>query len=162
LEGGGENCGTAKNLSGSQPVQKYLSPVTRDYEVPSMTTGEQEKALRGVFLIEDHRGGTELPMFGYGKDRVELGLRQSRKKARLKIIGKADDLVSERQFARAMHKMFSSAQSTTSDRCKGMTVIPLGALLRHAGRPKPQMRHRRWPNAGRARETAETSAARRG
>jgi hypothetical protein len=77
LERGGENCGTTKNLSGSQPMQKYLSPVTGDHEVPSMTTGEQEESFRSVFLIDDHRGGTELPMLGDGKDRVELGRWQS-------------------------------------------------------------------------------------
>ena len=40
---GRENCSAAEYLSRSQPVQKYLSPVTRDHEVPTMATGQQEQ-----------------------------------------------------------------------------------------------------------------------
>ena len=49
-----------------------------------------------------------------GKDRVELGLGQSRYKARPQIIGKAGNLVSMRQFACAFHKISLSAPSATS------------------------------------------------
>ena len=108
-----ENCGATENLSGSQPVEKYLSTVTRDHEVPTLATGEQKESFRRVFLIDDHRGGAKLPMFGDRKHRVELGLRQSRQKAGPKPIGKADILVPGREFAHAIHKILFSAHSAT-------------------------------------------------
>jgi hypothetical protein len=90
-------------------VQKYLSPIVRDHEMPTMTARQEEEPLGGVFVIDDHRIGVESPMLGEGQDRIELGLRQSHKKARLKLIGKTEDLISGRQFAGATHSILSIA-----------------------------------------------------
>jgi len=50
-------------------------------------------------------------MFGGGKHSVEFGLRQSRKNAGPKLIGKANIIVSGREFAHALHKILFSAHS---------------------------------------------------
>ena len=75
-------------------MEKYLSTLTRDHEVPALTTGEQKQPFRRIFLIDDHRRGAKLPMFGDRKHRVEFVLRQSRQEAGSKPIGKGDVLVS--------------------------------------------------------------------
>jgi hypothetical protein len=94
-------------------VEKYLSTLTGDHEVPALTTGEHKESFRRIFLIDDHGGGAKLPMFGDGKHSLEFVLRQSRQKAWPKPIGKADILVSGREFADTIHKILFSAHSAT-------------------------------------------------
>src|SRR6516164_3207430 len=60
-----------------KPVQKYLSSLVGDHQMPSMTAGEQEESFSSVFLIDNHRGGTEPPMCGSGQDEGEFCARQS-------------------------------------------------------------------------------------
>ena len=50
-----------------------------------------------------------MPMFGDGKHKVEFGFRQSRQKAGPEPIGKADVLVSRREFAGTIHTILFSA-----------------------------------------------------
>ena len=69
-----------------------------------MSAGEQEESLRRVFLIDNHRGGAKLPMFGGGKDRTKLRLRQARQKTWPKLLRKVDMPISGQEFARAIHK----------------------------------------------------------
>jgi hypothetical protein len=63
LKRGRENCSAPEYLSGIQPVHEYLSSVTRDHEVPAMTTGEQEESVCAVVLIDDYGGSAESQMF---------------------------------------------------------------------------------------------------
>ena len=70
--------GTTEKLSGREPMHKYLSAVACQYEVSTLTTGENEETFSGIPLMDYHRGCKELPMASSGEDSVECGLRQSR------------------------------------------------------------------------------------
>ncbi len=70
--------GATEKLSGRKPMHKYLSTVRCQYEVPALTTGENEESFSRIPLMDYHRGCKELLMGSSGEDSVECGLRQSR------------------------------------------------------------------------------------
>ena len=89
---GRDNRGSAERLSGSQPMEKYLSALIGDQKVSATTTGQQKASLRRIVLVGNHRGCAEMPVFRGRQNRNEFGLQQSREEAWSELLGKAYNL----------------------------------------------------------------------